>query len=95
MVIERGFRPDLPAQGGVRLPSRLPNEADPSYVGSMKWSLGRRARTRRGEIAWDCLGEGPPVVLTHGTPSRSLVWREIAPKLAETHEVYVWDLRPP
>lgn len=32
------------------------------------------------------------MVLTHGTPSRSLVWRDIAPKLAETHEVYVWDL---
>jgi pimeloyl-ACP methyl ester carboxylesterase len=32
------------------------------------------------------------VVLTHGTPSRSLVWREVALALAERHEVYVWDL---
>jgi pimeloyl-ACP methyl ester carboxylesterase len=38
------------------------------------------------------LGEGPAVVLTHGTPSRSLVWREVAPVLAERHRVYVWDL---
>lgn len=32
------------------------------------------------------------MVLTHGTPSRSLVWREVASALAERHEVYVWDL---
>lgn len=31
-------------------------------------------------------------MLTHGTPSRSLVWRHIAPVLATSHEVYVWDL---
>lgn len=49
-------------------------------------------QTARGEIAWDRFGEGPPVVLTHGTPSRSLEWRRIAPRLAESHEIYVWDL---
>ena len=58
----------------------------------MEWSLGRRAQTRRGEIAWERFGDGFPVVLTHGTPSRSLVWRQIASSLAESHEVYVWDL---
>lgn len=58
----------------------------------VEWQLRHRARTRRGEIAWDAFGEGPPVVLTHGTPSRSLVWREVAPALAERHKVYVWDL---
>jgi len=58
----------------------------------MEWQLRHRASTRRGEIAWDAFGEGPPVVLTHGTPSRSLVWREVAPALAERHRVYVWDL---
>jgi pimeloyl-ACP methyl ester carboxylesterase len=43
-------------------------------------------------IAWDSLGAGPPVVLTHGTPSRSLVWRNIAPSLADRFKVYAWDL---
>jgi pimeloyl-ACP methyl ester carboxylesterase len=37
-------------------------------------------------------GEGPPLVPTHGTPSRSLVWRQIAPALADSHTVYVLDL---
>ncbi len=56
------------------------------------WSLRQRAHTSFGEIAWDHLGEGPPVVLVHGTPSRSLVWRKVAPALAEHFAVYVYDL---
>jgi len=54
--------------------------------------LTRRAATSRGEIAWDVLGDGPPVVLVHGTPSRSLLWRNVAPTLAERFTVYVFDL---
>jgi pimeloyl-ACP methyl ester carboxylesterase len=56
------------------------------------WELGRRAFTRRGEIAYEAIGDGPPVVLTHGTPSRSIVWRHVAPVLARDHKVFVWDL---
>jgi len=59
---------------------------------AVRCELSQRSQTRRGEIAWEVLGEGPPVVLTHGTPSRSLVWREVAPVLAEHHTVFVWDL---
>lgn len=54
--------------------------------------LTKRMWTRRGEIAYDVLGEGPPVVLVHGTPSRSLVWRRVAAVLARRHRVFVWDL---
>jgi pimeloyl-ACP methyl ester carboxylesterase len=56
------------------------------------WSLEQRATTARGEIAWDVLGAGPPVVLVHGTPSRSVLWRTVAPLLAERFTVYVFDL---
>jgi pimeloyl-ACP methyl ester carboxylesterase/formiminotetrahydrofolate cyclodeaminase len=38
------------------------------------------------------LGGGPPVVLVHGTPSRSYIWRNVARSLAERHAVYVFDL---
>lgn len=31
--------------------------------------LTQRARTAAGEIAFDSFGEGPPVVLVHGTPN--------------------------
>jgi pimeloyl-ACP methyl ester carboxylesterase len=56
------------------------------------WELNDRLRTQRGEIAYRSLGEGPPVVLVHGTPSRSLVWRQVAPVLARRHRVIAWDL---
>jgi pimeloyl-ACP methyl ester carboxylesterase len=56
------------------------------------WTLTRRAATSRGEIAWDVIGDGPPVVLVHGTPSRSVLWRDVAPVLAEHFAVHVFDL---
>ncbi len=58
----------------------------------MQRQLRHRTRTSRGEIAFDCSGGGPPVVLVHGTPSRSYIWRRIAPVLAERHTVFVFDL---
>jgi len=56
------------------------------------WPLARRAQTRFGEIAYDVRGQGSPVVLVHGTPSRSEIWRRIAPALSETHTVFAFDL---
>jgi len=56
------------------------------------WQLDGRVSTRRGEIAYEVFGEGPPVVLTHGTPSRSVVWRQVVRELARDHQVFVWDL---
>ena len=60
--------------------------------GAERWRLGRRAGLSAGEVAWEVFGEGPPVVLVHGTPSRSYIWRNVAPALAERHSVYTYDL---
>ena len=38
-------------------------------------------------------GSGPPVLLLHGFPETHLMWRDIAPRLAETHTVVCADLR--
>lgn len=54
--------------------------------------LGGRVRTEGGEVAYGVFGEGSPVVLVHGTPSRSCIWRGVVPRLAEGHAVYVYDL---
>ncbi|MCW4116582.1 alpha/beta hydrolase [Aurantimonas sp. MSK8Z-1] len=43
-------------------------------------------------IAWGTIGEGPPLVLIHGTPFSSQVWRRIAPLLAPHWTVYYFDL---
>ena len=56
------------------------------------WRLGERQGTSVGEVAYGVFGEGPPVVLVHGTPTRSYLWRNVAPVLAERNSVYVYDL---
>ncbi|WP_439580022.1 alpha/beta fold hydrolase [Elioraea sp.] len=45
-------------------------------------------RTVRYRVA----GNGPPIVLMHGTPFSSVVWRRIAPLLAETRRVFCYDM---
>ena len=56
------------------------------------WRLRQRTRISGGEIAFDVFGSGAPVVLVHGTPSRSYIWRNVAAALAERHVVHVFDL---
>ena len=56
------------------------------------WRLSERRRTSVGEVAYEVFGEGPPVILVHGTPMRSYLWRNVVPALAERHSVYVYDL---
>jgi pimeloyl-ACP methyl ester carboxylesterase len=56
------------------------------------WALRQRFETGAGAIAWDRLGQGPPVVLVHGTPWSSWTWRRIARDLAGRFSVYVFDL---
>ncbi|NOJ40793.1 alpha/beta fold hydrolase [Bradyrhizobium australiense] len=38
-------------------------------------------------------GSGPPVLLLHGFPETHLMWRDVAPRLAETYTVVCADLR--
>ncbi|MBH1936886.1 alpha/beta fold hydrolase [Streptomyces sp. AV19] len=58
------------------------------------WQLTRTFAGPNGEIRWDRLGRAdrPPVVLLHGTPFSSFVWRAVARSLARDHQVYVWDM---
>src|SRR5262245_57196178 len=60
------------------------------------WLLDRAFRTASGdEVRWAVLGEdaaAPPVVLLHGTPFSSYVWRGVARALAARRRVFVWDM---
>jgi pimeloyl-ACP methyl ester carboxylesterase len=47
------------------------------------WNLRRRLTLSGGEIAYDVLGYGPPLILVHGTPSRSYIWRDVVLRLAD------------
>lgn len=55
------------------------------------WELARTFTSPQGTIRWDRFGEGPPVVLLHGTPSWSYLWRDVVPRLAQRYQVYVFD----
>lgn len=43
-------------------------------------------------VAYDATGKGEPVVLVHGTPFSSYVWRHIARELAREFHVFAYDL---
>ena len=38
-------------------------------------------------------GSGSPVLMLHGYPQNHLMWRDVAPALAEDHTVVLVDLR--
>jgi pimeloyl-ACP methyl ester carboxylesterase len=59
---------------------------------STTWQLTERVRVSGGEVATGVFGDGPPVVLVHGTPAWSYLWRDVVPVLARRHTVHVWDL---
>lgn len=52
----------------------------------------RRVGTAGGELAYLDMGEGPPVVLLHGFPQSSFVWRDLAGLLAGRFRVIAPDL---
>lgn len=56
------------------------------------WTLTHSFSFEGQRVAWDVMGEGEPLVLLHGTPFSSHVWRRIAPELARHRRVHVMDL---
>ncbi|WP_164417156.1 alpha/beta fold hydrolase [Streptomyces salinarius] len=58
------------------------------------WPLPESFRSASGTVRWNRLGapDGRPLVLLHGTPFSSYVWRAVARSLARDHQVFVWDM---
>ena len=52
----------------------------------------RKIRTFAGDIAYLRSGQGPPLVLLHGIPSSSYLWRDVIGPLSATFEVLAPDL---
>jgi pimeloyl-ACP methyl ester carboxylesterase len=54
--------------------------------------LDKRITIAGVEIAFDVMGAGPPLVLVHGAPSWSYLWRRVAPALARHFTVHIYDM---
>jgi pimeloyl-ACP methyl ester carboxylesterase len=63
-------------------------------VEPIPWELPHTHPSASGQVRWNRLGppDAPAVVLLHGTPFSSYVWRGVARALARRHRVYVWDM---
>ncbi|MET9834412.1 alpha/beta fold hydrolase [Streptomyces sp. NPDC006385] len=59
-----------------------------------EWQLTDTFPSTSGDVRWASLGKPgrDPVVLLHGTPFSSYVWRAVARALARSHQVFVWDM---
>jgi pimeloyl-ACP methyl ester carboxylesterase len=58
----------------------------------MLWRLTKSFDFNGQHVACETLGNGEPIVLIHGTPFSSYVWRSIARELARDYKVYLFDL---
>ncbi len=56
------------------------------------WQLTQTFDFFGQEVRYDITGNGPPLVLVHGTPWSSFNWRHLIPQLAERWTVYYFDL---
>lgn len=54
--------------------------------------LTERLRWRGREVACTRVGDGPPVVLCHGTPWSSWLWARVAEDLGRHFTVHLWDM---
>jgi pimeloyl-ACP methyl ester carboxylesterase len=57
-----------------------------------RWNLQESFAFEGQRVRYGVVGEGPPLVLVHGTPFSSVVWRRIAPHLARRRRVFYFDL---
>jgi pimeloyl-ACP methyl ester carboxylesterase len=55
------------------------------------WTLDHEFETPDGMVRWAMFGTGDPIVLVHGTPYSSFLYRDIARALARNRKVFVFD----
>ena len=58
----------------------------------MNIELNERFQSSAGEIAYGAIGEGPDLVLVHGTPAHSIIWQGVVAQLAQHFRCHLLDL---
>jgi len=59
---------------------------------SVPLTLTQEFESSHGTVAYDTDGSGPPIILIHGTPSSSYLWRNVVEGLRDEWEIYLFDL---
>jgi len=72
--------------------------AESTTLGGANLAVQPRFETTQVNVSGNTIfvrryGKGPPILMVHGFPRTSLMWRFLAPKLAENHTVLCVDLR--
>ena len=57
-----------------------------------EWPLSESFLFEGENVRFGQIGEGPPLVLLHGTPFSSYEWHRVAPLLARHRNVYFYDM---
>lgn len=57
-----------------------------------EWKLPNVFEYQNRQVRYGITGDGDPLVLLHGTPFSSIVWRRIAPWLARHRRIHYFDL---
>ena len=57
--------------------------ASTAQVAAPSWVLPEVFDFEGQQVRFGAIGQGPPLVLVHGTPFSSVVWRRIAQYLAD------------
>jgi len=56
-----------------------------------KLTLDQEYKFSEGAVRFGAIGNGPPLVLIHGTPWSSITWYKLAPVLAKQYKVHYYD----
>jgi len=88
-----GVAVGLPALANAIIRRRAEDLPSPRWGRTHRHAWGR-AGHRPVKVVFQCLGEGPPVVLLHslGPGHSSEEWREVAERLKSGHRIYAPDL---
>lgn len=55
-------------------------------------ALGQTYDSIHGTVAYDVIGHGEPLILIHGTPSSTYLWRNVVDALRDDWAIHVFDL---
>ena len=84
--------PPPPAPERPVVPSVSPSMSTELISMAPMASSKRKIRTFAGDIAYLRKGQGPPILLLHGIPSSSYLWRDIIEPLSTSFDVLAPDL---